>query len=253
MHRLILVVVVSVLAPLSSERALAQGVSLGVVGGVNIASQSTDVEDADLDSRLGLVAGAHLSINFSPTAGLMLEALYSEKGHGPDAFRKHTYVEFPILVEFMIPASEAGKVLVHVAAGPAVGIEVSCKITGIQTTRSTAMLPELPPWVPQPPVPPPPPIVRPHFIESFKSYSSPEEGAASELVDCDEIGVDSKRVDFGLMALGGLDIQVGPGAVVLDVGYTLGLTDVDDTYDDWFLKNRTLFFRAGYKFFLGSD
>jgi hypothetical protein len=216
MQKQILVVLVSALAFVNSGDALAQGTSLGVVGGVNIASLSVeDDEGIDLDSRLGLLAGAHLSIDFKPTVGLMLEALYSQKGatateQGVDVGFNFTYVEFPILAKFMIPTSEAGKVSVHLAAGPVVGLEVGCKVTG-------------------------------------------EEGGTSVSFDCDEVGADTKSVDFGLMLLGGLDIQVGAGAVLLDIGYTLGLADVNDTTDGNSIKNRSLCFKAGYKFALGSD
>ncbi|UCG87706.1 MAG: PorT family protein, partial [Gemmatimonadota bacterium] len=135
MKQLAVVAVIGMLVLCSATAGHAQGVALGAVGGINIATLSTDEEGMDLDSRIALRAGAHLSVDFSPQFGLIIEAIYSQKGtttteEGVDVGINISYVEFPLLAKFMIPTSPTGNVTVHLAAGPAVGFEVSCKATG---------------------------------------------------------------------------------------------------------------------------
>jgi hypothetical protein len=216
MKPLAVLALVGVLVMCSATAGHAQGVALGVVGGVNLATLSVeDDEGLDFDSRLGIRAGAHLSVDLSPQFGFILEAVYSQKGaktteEGVDVGFNITYVEFPLLAKFMIPTSQTGKVGVHLAAGPTVGIEVSCKLKG-------------------------------------------EQGGTSVTFDCSELGANTKSVDFGVAALGGIDVQAGPGAVMFDVAYNLGLVDINDTADGGSIKNRNLYFQVGYMFPLGAN
>ncbi len=213
MKQLAVVALVGLLLVSSARAGHAQGVALGVVGGVNIATLSVEEEGVDLNSRIGLRAGAHLSVDFSRQFGLIMEAIYSQKGtstteEGVDVGINISYVEFPLLAKLMIPTGPTGNVTVHLAAGPAVGLEVSCKATG-------------------------------------------EQGDVSVSFDCDEIGADTKSLDFGVTAMGGIDVQAGPGAVMFDVGYNLGLADINDTTGGS-IKNRNLYFQVGYAFPLGT-
>jgi len=208
------VVLCWVLLLIGSTTAQAQGVSLGAVGGINLATLSVEDAGLDIGSEFGFNIGARLSATFSPQIGLIVGALYSQKGasateQGVDVTFNLNYVDFPILAQFMLPASETGNVSVHFAAGPAIGLETSCKASG-------------------------------------------EQDGISVSFDCSELEVDTKSVDVGIMGLIGVDIQAGRGAVVLDVGYDLGITNVNDVSSGGSIKNRNLYIMAGYQFPLGS-
>ncbi len=209
-------IVCTVLLFVVGTTAQAQGTSLGVVGGVNMATLSIeDSEGIDINSKLGLNFGARLNATFSPSFGVILGALYSQKGmktteQGVDVGFNINYIDFPLLAQFVVPTSEPGKVSVHLAAGPAVGLKVSCKVGGEQDGTSVSF-------------------------------------------DCADLGLDLKSVDVGVMALVGLDILAGPGSVIVDVAYDLGLTNINSTSAEGSVKNRNLYVMAGYQFPLGSQ
>ncbi|MGM0443620.1 MAG: hypothetical protein ACQEQV_05475 [Fibrobacterota bacterium] len=76
---------------------------------------------------------------------------------------------------------------------------------------------------------------------------------ASEVVtdnDGDEtdtdIKDDIKAVDFGIAMGGGLGIPAGSGKILLDLRYTLGLTEVNDTDFDVDAKNGAFGAMVGY-------
>jgi len=214
MKQLAAVTLVGLLLVSSARAGHAQGIALGVVGGVNIATLSVEDEETDINMKAGMRAGAHLSIDVTPQFGIILEALYSQKGatateEGVDIGFHIDYVEFPLFAKFMIPTNEAGTAVVHLAAGPTVGLEIDCKVKG-------------------------------------------EQGGVSVTLDCDDVGADTKNLDFGVAALAGIEVQAGPGAVMFDVGYNLGIMDINDA-GDGSIKNRNLYFQAGYKFPLGPN
>jgi hypothetical protein len=210
------VIACTVLLLVGGSAAQAQGTQLGVVGGVNLATLSVeDPEGIDIGTKLGLNFGARLSATFSPKFGVILGALYSQKGmstteDGVDVDFKFNYIDFPLLAQFIIPTSETGKVSVHLAAGPAVGLKVSCKFAG-------------------------------------------EQDGTSVSVDCSDVGADIKSVDLGVMGLVGIDVLAGPGSVIFDVAYNFGLTNVNDTGEGGSVKNRNLYIMAGYQFPLGAN
>ena len=204
----------SVLLIAGGTTAQAQGTSLGVVGGVNLATLS--VEDAggiDIGTRFGFNFGARLSTTFTPNFGLILGALYSQKGmstteEGVDVSFNFNYIDFPLLAQYVLQTSETGKVSVHFAAGPAIGLRTTCKFTG-------------------------------------------DDNGTSVSFDCADVGTGIKSY-VGVMGLVGVDIQAGRGSVILDVAYNLGLTDINSGSLGGSIKNRTLSLMAGYQFPLGS-
>ncbi len=120
-----------------------------------------------------------------------------------------TYVEVPVLATIIFPTGPASKVAPFIFAGPAIGIEVSCKVKA-------------------------------------------EGLGVSASVDCDEGDLATKSVDIGAMFGGGLKFETGPASVVLEVAYTLGFVNIDDTpmgADE--IKNRNLSFSVGLMFPLG--
>ena len=215
-QRLSPLLLVTTLAVAELNDVLAQDISVGVVGGVNVASQSLDDgTGSDIDPKLGVLAGGHLSVDITPTIGFMLETLYSQKRHavssgGPRYRILMTYVEFPVLANFVMPVNEAGTTSVNLGGGPAVGFEIGCDIT--------------------------------EEYEDGLSYS----------YGCADLAPDRHRPDVGLTFFGGLGVGVGSSTLLLYVGYTFGLTAVDIRFEGSGAKNRSLFFKAGYEFPLGS-
>lgn len=116
----------------TSGAALAQSdVTLGVRGGVSVASASLDVDETFSDeNRTGLVGGAFLA--FQPGIfGLQFEALYHEKGfreeNGPRDLDV-AYVEIPALLKLGLPLAV---IRPAVFGGVAVAFETRCEFRGL--------------------------------------------------------------------------------------------------------------------------
>lgn len=92
-----------------AAQASAQSFRLGLEGGANIANFSGDFGGATgLGSRVGVVGGAFLQLNFSDSFAIQPEILYTQKG-GTQAMSGGTvtidvsYLEFPVLIKFYLP------------------------------------------------------------------------------------------------------------------------------------------------------
>jgi hypothetical protein len=83
---------------------------------------------------------------------------------------------------------------------------------------------------------------------------SGEEGGISVDVDCSTAGVESKSTDFGIFFGGGIDLAVGPGALMFDVLYNLGMSNINDVpeADQYELKNKNIQILVGYAFLFGG-
>src|SRR5688572_10032171 len=97
-------------------------------------------------------------------------------------------------------------------------------------------------------------VVGPAFsFEAGCSFELEGEGTAIES-DCDDEGegeIARKKFDVGAMFGAGLAFPAGPGAIVIDGRFNLGLMNIiDDETDDSF-KHRTFSFTAGYQIPLG--
>ncbi len=193
----------------AAPSASAQGVKLGVKGGVNIAVNIADIGGSDVDSlgptktKTGFVGGAFVEFMIGDIFAIQPEVLYSQKGIKIDSSSaelklKVDYIEIPVLLKINIPI-EGSKVHPNVYAGPAVAFESSCKFAG-------------------------------------------SSGSVSAEVDCDDpqLGIMTTSTDFGLIFGGGLSFEVGGAEVGVDVRYTLGLTTIDDDDDPWDLKNKVI-------------
>ncbi len=120
------VVVACAFALLCTATASAQGRTLGVKGGVNLATQRNTGEGdcADLQSRVGFVAGVFATLPLFSRLELQPEALFSSKGarvdlEGVDASLAVDYLEVPVLARFS--RRGGGKLHYYVAGGPSVG------------------------------------------------------------------------------------------------------------------------------------
>ncbi len=202
-----------------TRSATAQGVSLGFKGGLNSSTLSSKEEPELVKTRTGFNVGGVLSIQSSGPFALRLGAAYTKKGADletgvPDVTGgiELTYVEVPVLATIIFPTGPASKVAPLIFAGPVIGIETGCKVKA-----------------------------------EGLGVSASVDGDAGGTED-----IPTKSVDVGVMFGGGLQFDTGPASIVLEVAYTLGLVNIDDTpmtTDE--IKNRNLSFSVGLMFPLG--
>jgi len=96
-------------------------------------------------------------------------------------------------------------------------------------------------------------VVGPAFSFEASCSVEAEGGGLSLETDCDEEGAEDnrKKLDVGAMFGAGLAFPAGPGSIVVDGRFNLGLMNIiDDETDDSF-KHRTFSFTAGYQIPLG--
>ena len=78
------------------------------------------------------------------------------------------------------------------------------------------------------------------------------QGPGSGEADCDETNPDrDKKIDFGVGGGLGVAFAAGPGAVLLEGRYTLGLSNIATEGSTVEIKNRTILIMAGYEIPLG--
>ncbi len=104
-------------------------VSYGIKAGMDIADNYGDYAEG-LDTKVGFIGGAFVEYMAAPQFAVQLEALYAMKGakvSGVDAKFKTDYIEFPLLLKFMIPTQ--GNIKPNLYVGPALGILTSAKVS----------------------------------------------------------------------------------------------------------------------------
>ena len=118
------------------SRVTAQEVSGGVKVGVSFATLSDDSsQDADLDSRTGLVAGGFMTWTMTEHFCVQLEGLYTQKGAafdqmGVSGTTKLDYFEVPMLFMWTTAPPGAGRTTFQFFGGPAAAFKVSSKGSG---------------------------------------------------------------------------------------------------------------------------
>lgn len=86
-------------------------------------------------------------------------------------------------------------------------------------------------------------------IISFEAGCDISFGTAS--ATCEDDGTEISSTDFGLAAGAGLTFGIGRAALVIDGMYNLGLSSIDDSTDDFSVKNRAFTITAGFEIPLG--
>jgi len=96
------------LAGLSLGRAAAQNFSLGLEAGANfsnfLGADVSTISGAN-DSKLGLVGGGFLSLNFGNSFAIRPEVLYEQKGNqisGTSTSTQLDYIEIPVLLKLSL-------------------------------------------------------------------------------------------------------------------------------------------------------
>jgi len=130
MRRLLLLVAVAATV-LLVDPASAQ-TTLGVRGGVSVASASLDSDTFDESNRTGFVGGAFLDFGGSSLFGFQIGAQYAQKGTEFDAGAAVDelaldYLEIPAVVKVGLPL---GSLKPSIFAGAALGFNSNCEEAG---------------------------------------------------------------------------------------------------------------------------
>ncbi len=200
---------------LSSACLLALGaqaqISIIPKGGITLSTVSYDDEPGGQESKVGFVGGAAVEIGIVRNFfAVQPELLFIQKGEKHDAGGVTTrstlnYLELPVLAKVSF-GSEVIKGYVNAGPSLALGLSGTHKVEGGERAGERPI--------------------------RFGDRGS----------DVNRQYVDS-RFDFGLQFGGGLSVGVGPGALIGDVRYGLGLTDL---YDEDKSRNRAFAFTLGY-------
>ena len=143
---ILFVVCVALPAYSQSSSNQANRLSLGIIGGMNIATMyfpnSQEPDDQRITSRLGFGAGAVLDFNISKHLNARIEPMYMQKGgkieegsdpaNQPEGLIKSSSIEIPILVQYTF----GDKIQPYLVGGPSMGYnlksELSFDLTGLE-------------------------------------------------------------------------------------------------------------------------
>jgi hypothetical protein len=194
------------LAPIAAEAQ----VIVTARGGVNVANIDGDDVLINPDSRIGLNLGGSLTLPLSDNLGILLGAIYSQKGakltaEGGEATFALDYIELPALLALSFPTD--GPLGARFLLGAAVAFELNCEVQA--STEG---------------------------VELTVGCDQPE--AENE--------INTEAFDIG--GVGGVGLTWDAGETFqlsLDVLYNLGLTSIAEDED---AKNRTFSVQAGLGF-----
>jgi hypothetical protein len=203
--RMALPLALLIAAPLQAQT------TLGVKGGINIATVDTNVSDvADLvDSKTGFVGGGFVTLGLGSLFALQPELLYSQKGFQVDEFGETVkfntnYIEIPVLLKAQF---KLAMLRPAVYAGPVLSFETGCSVSALEL-----------------------------------SVDCDDEVA--------DVG-DRKKNEWGAVFGANLDLILGSITLILDGRYQLGLTNLADVPDsDDSVKNSLWQIMAGVGFTL---
>lgn len=126
-----------------TSSSLAQ-MHFGLKAGLNISDVIEDdpgEEATNFDTKLGFVAGAYFNYQFNKLFAVQPEVYYTTKGAElKDEYNDQTlslsYIEIPILIQFIIPINEAS-LKPYLIAGPAAGFNLSAKVEYRENGQTT--------------------------------------------------------------------------------------------------------------------
>jgi hypothetical protein len=182
--------------------------TIGFKLGAGFANMADDRAGVTTDGITGFAGGGH--IRFGGRIGLQAELLSVTKGanfSGPGGASYDMRFEY---VEIPVVAHiplTLGNVAPYVFGGGAVGLQVRCRIT-------------------------------------------PTGGTSTQQRDCPDQGVgtfDPQTTDFSLLGGAGIAIGMGPGSVIVEGRYTVGMRNIDRTTTDRNLRHRVATIMAGYE------
>lgn len=159
-----------------------------IMAGANFANLTNDTDDANSDTRTGVVLGVGFIKPFSPNWSFQPELTYSMKGAKAsdtegELTAKLSYIEVPLLLRYDVATQNAVRPFVH--AGPALALKVGCSFEVSDGTNTLSQ-------------------------------------------SCDAFGTDAKTFDLGFMFGGGLAFKQMDHVFSIGVRYNLGLLDLAD-------------------------
>lgn len=212
-------------------------VSVGLRGGVNFAKATFDVETMDLENvNKEYLPGAYITLPVEVQLGnffaLQAEPAYIQKGinlnqetevddesghiimYDADLTTRINYLTLPVLAKGFLGNEN---LRVYAVAGPEIGYALNGK----------------------------------HKMEMSLTNGDKTTEEIEEDIDFDEEEI--SRFDFGMLFGAGLQIKAGPGSVILDGRYNLGLYDIDRGEEfETEMLNRGIGVSVGYMLPLGN-
>lgn len=228
-------VVLSIAAMITFGYAANAQMSLIPKAGVSIANMAVNEKAEGQKANIGTVLGVGLNLPVSEGSffSIQPELLYIQKGYGAkveESFMGETitakskyimnHIELPVIAKASFGSNA---VKAYVNAGPSVGFALGGK-----------------------------------YSYKFSGMGENEEGIGKIRFgegDADETTYLAKeeynRVDLGMQVGGGLALQAGPGSLLLDARYGLGLSNFSKTPDgesasDYKSQNRVFAISVGY-------
>ncbi|KRP08767.1 MAG: hypothetical protein ABR95_00660 [Sphingobacteriales bacterium BACL12 MAG-120813-bin55] len=203
---------------------------VGLKAGVNLASQSTNIDGADYGSTTGLYLGIPVRYYINDNLVFQPEIAFMQKGSSfdfetsvPGFFEtkvesdgKLNYVEIPLMVQYLIGD---GDIQPFVQAGPSIGIGMGTKSTGTSTTTVT---------------------------DPFTGSTTTETEDFDDSGSFEDAGLSG--IDFGFGIGAGAVMEAGPGDLSLNLLYNLGFANIldADTAGDNKINNRGLAIMLGF-------
>jgi hypothetical protein len=185
-------------------------ISLIPKAGITLSSISYDNEPDGQQSKVGFVGGVGVEIGIVENFfSVQPELLFIQKGENYDARGVETkatlnYLEVPVLAKVSF-GSQVIKGYVNAGPSLALGLTGNQKVEGGEEPGETGI-----------------------------RFGNPANDGRRYL---------DSRFDFGLQFGGGVGVGLGPGSLLADVRYGLGLTDLSDATKS---KNRNFAFTLGY-------
>ncbi len=185
-------------------------ISLIPKAGITLSTISYDEEPNGQESKIGFVGGAGVEIGIVKNFfSVQPELLFIQKGERYDTRGVKTsatlnYLELPVLAKISVGSPS---IKGYLNAGPSLGLGLTGKqkIEGGEDDGETDI-----------------------------RFGDPTNDGRRYL---------DNRFDFGVQFGGGVNLGLGPGAVIADVRYGLGISDLNDEDKS---KNRTFAFTLGY-------
>lgn len=207
-------IAISLVLALAGASAASAQISIGVKGGANISNVSATENGGEpelpYDSRTGLLLGATVGVTVTPWLTVQLDGRYSQKG------TKQT--EDEVIASLRLSY-----------------IDVPLIAKAYIPTKGSPVMPFL---------------YAGGFVGFETSCGLSTSGAVSVDVDCETADVGRQTNDYGVVFGGGTDVRLGPGAITLDVEYSLGLRNLADDADTGEAYSRVFSFAAGYRLIL---
>lgn len=182
---------------------------LGVKAGLNLANLSGDDAPDNSETRTGFSGGAFFMYQFSDMFAVQPELLYSMKG----ATENGNFEGFSYDAEYKLDYFEIPVLLKFI---------IPIKGSGVKPSI----------------------FAGPSVGFNMSAKVKVESGDESFEEDIEDV----KSTDFGLVVGGGLGFPVGNGELGVDIRYILGLSTIDDSAENYDVKNGVINFNIYYGF-----